>query len=95
MDELTKRRLAHNEQLFREVNDAREDAAPDEATELTLVCECSDRSCTGRITLRVAEYERVRGSERRFIVLPGHEIPELERVVEDRGTFEVVEKDAA
>jgi hypothetical protein len=94
VDDLTKRRLAHNEQLFRQVNDARREASPDEIR-LTLICECSDQSCTGRITIGTAEYRRIRDSERRYVVLPGHEIAALERVVEDRGTYEVVEKDAA
>lgn len=96
MDELTKRRLTHNEELFRQVNEAREQANADAGgDELSFVCECSDRECTGRIAMTAAEFEAVRNSPRRFVVLPGHEIPELERIVEDRGAFEVVEKDAA
>jgi hypothetical protein len=94
VDDLTKRRLMHNEELFRQVNDARDAATADES-ELTLVCECSDRDCTGRITMSSAEYREIRASERKFLVLPGHEIPQIERIVDDRGAFEVVEKDAA
>jgi hypothetical protein len=96
MDELTKRRLAHNEQLFREINEAREHVsdAPDE-TPLGFVCECSDRECTARIALTAADYQRIRKSPDRFIVRPGHEITEIERVVEERAGFDVVEKDAA
>jgi hypothetical protein len=96
MDELTKRRLAHNEQLFREINEAREQAsaAPDE-TPLGFVCECSDPECTARIDLTAADYQRIRKSPARFIVRPGHEITEIERVVEERAGFDVVEKDAA
>ena len=91
MDDLTKRRLAHNEDLFREVNEAREQAsARGEETTLTLVCECSDRDCTGRVEMTAGEFEQIRKSERRYVVLPGHEIPEIERIVEDRGAFEVV-----
>jgi hypothetical protein len=96
VDDLTKRRLAHNEDLFREVNEAREQSsARAEDTTLTFVCECSDRDCTGRIQMTAAEFGDVRSSERRYVVLPGHEIPEIERIVEDRGAFEIVEKDAA
>ena len=96
MDDLTKRRLAHNEELFRQVNEAREEASGAGAgAKLTFLCECSDRDCTGRIQMVAADFDRVRRSERRYIVLPGHEIPEIERIVEDRGAFEVVEKDAA
>lgn len=96
MDDLTKRRLAHNEELFRQVNEAREESSSGgEEEKLTFVCECSDRDCSGRIQMPAAEFERIRESPDRYIVLPGHEIPEIERIVEDRGAFEVVEKDAA
>jgi hypothetical protein len=96
VDDLTKRRLAHNEELFRQVNEAREEAnqAGKEA-KLVFVCECADRECSGRIEMTAADFDRVRRSDRHYILLPGHEIPELERIVEDRGAFEVVEKDAA
>jgi hypothetical protein len=96
MDELTKRRLAHNEKLFREINDAREEASEGAGAKLlTFLCECADRDCTVRIELAAAEYERIRKSPNQFIVVPGHEIPELERIVEERGAFDVVAKDAA
>jgi uncharacterized protein (DUF1499 family) len=96
MDEFTKRRLAHNEQLFREINEAREhaSAAPDDVP-LGFVCECSDPECTARIRLTGAEYGRIRESPDRFIVRPGHAIRGLERVVAARPGFEVVEKHAA
>lgn len=96
MDDLTKRRLVHNEKVFRQVNEAREETSTaSAAATLEFVCECSDPECTGRISMSGQEFESVRRSPDRYIVLPGHEMPELERVVEDRGAFEVVEKDAA
>jgi hypothetical protein len=96
MDELTKRRLAHNEKVFRQVNEAREQASASSGeTKLEFVCECWDPDCTSRIAMTAQEFERVRQSPDRYIVLPGHELPTIERVVEDRGAFEVVEKDAA
>jgi hypothetical protein len=96
VDELTRRRLAHNEELFREINDARDQSHEGpSAQNLTFVCECSDRGCDERIVLSASEYEQIRESPNRFIVVPGHEIPEIERIVEERGAFDVVEKDAA
>jgi len=94
VDDLTKRRLAHNEELFRQINEAREESSPGgEDRTLKFVCECSDRECTERIEMSAAEFERIRNSPDRYVVLPGHVIPAIERVVEDRGEFEVVEKD--
>jgi hypothetical protein len=96
VDELTRRRLAHNEELFREINEARDEAHPGPgAQNLAFVCECSDRDCSERIVLSASEYERIRESPHRFIVVRGHEIPEIERIVEERGAFDIVEKDAA
>jgi hypothetical protein len=95
VDDLTKRRLTHNEELFRQVNEAREESASPDDLRLTVICECSDQACTARITVSAAEYRRIRESERRYIVLPDHVIPQIERIVADRGSFEIVEKDAA
>jgi hypothetical protein len=96
VDELTKRRLKHNEELFRQINEARKESSDGrEDRELAFVCECVDPACTGRITMTVAEFERVRQGSETYIVLPGHVLPEIERIVEERGAFEVVEKDAA
>jgi hypothetical protein len=96
MDELTKRRLVHNEQLFREVNIEREQAHPDAGDrELTFICECSDQRCSGRIGLSAAAYQEIRRTPRCFLLLPGHEQPEIERVVEHHDGYEIVAKRAA
>jgi hypothetical protein len=44
------------------------------------------------IELSVREYEDVRAHPRRFVVLPGHELGELETVVESRSGYVIVEK---
>lgn len=90
MDELTRRRLEHNEQLFRAVNDQIEDAARP-ARSAAFVCECCDADCDERIELGLDEYERIRASGRYFLV-PGHERDDLETVVDRRERHLVVEK---
>jgi hypothetical protein len=40
----------------------------------------------------LAEYERAVGPPDQFIVLPGHEDPTVERVVDEHETFVVVSK---
>ena len=88
-------RLAQNEVMFRRVNERiaadRRDGARDE---LELVCECSDRDCLRVLRIEVAEYEWLRLNPRRFAVLPGHEAPAVEDVVERHDRFVVVEKHA-
>jgi len=86
-------RRAMNEALFRDVNERiAESAERFETDEIEFVCECADPNCTERVPATLAEYERVRQSPTTFLLAPGHEQPDLERVVSDRGRFEVVEK---
>jgi hypothetical protein len=44
------------------------------------------------VELTLDEYERVRAHSRRFVMIRGHEIPELESVVETIGDYLIVEK---
>jgi hypothetical protein len=93
MDDLTRRRLTHNEEVFKAVNEEVSDAhARDEAGRTAFLCECADRDCTERVLLTDGEYRSVRADSRRFVVAPGHVVPELEEVVEHHGGFEVVQK---
>jgi hypothetical protein len=89
-------RLAQNEIMFRRVNEriASDDHETATPHELELVCECSDRECLEALRIEVAEYEWLRSSPRRFAVLPGHEAPAVEDVVERHDRFVVVEKHA-
>jgi len=86
-------RRATTEALFRDVNERiAESAERFEADRTDFVCECSDPSCTHRVSASLAEYEEVRDDSATFLVLPGHEQTDIERVVSDRGRFRIVEK---
>lgn len=89
-------RLAQNEVMFRRFNErlASAEGRVDVPHDLRLVCECSDRDCLKAIAIEVAEYEWLRLNPRRFAVLPGHEAPAVEDVVERHDRFVVVEKHA-
>jgi len=56
------------------------------------VCECSDIECVMVIVLPIGEYEEVRAHPTRFLVLDGHEDKSIERVVETRPDYLIVEK---
>jgi hypothetical protein len=92
------RRLAQNETLFREVNERVEEVASgfadrdEEDRPIGFVCECGRRDCTESIEATRAQYEAVRSNPLRFLVLPGHEDEEVERVVERTDRFVVVVK---
>jgi hypothetical protein len=90
------RALAENEILFRHVNErlAAAEGGASVETGLDLVCECTDRSCLEILTISAAEYEWLRQDPHRFVVLPGHEAPAVENVVERHQGFVVVEKHA-
>jgi hypothetical protein len=86
-------RRATTEALFRDVNERiAETAEHFDATATDFVCECSDPNCTHRVAASLAEYEQVRDEPTTFLIEPGHEQNDIERVVADRGRFRIVEK---
>jgi len=55
------------------------------------ICECNDPDCLQILELTIEEYAAVRSSPDRYFVARGHAQPELERVVERRDEFDIVE----
>jgi hypothetical protein len=89
-------RIGHNEALFRNVNEQIEDinrAFAELTRTMDVVCECGVLSCSERLLVPVSEYEEVRADSALFLVVPGHEKPEVEHLVEDRGGYYVIRKD--
>jgi len=91
MDIEDRQRVAMNEATFRKVNEGME-ASQEPSGLLTFVCECGRLGCNRLIQLTRSEYEAVRASSRRFAVVDGHQIPEVEDVVEGGERYIVVEK---
>ena len=89
-------RLAENEIAFRDDNEVVAHGGPGLAvpTEVELICECSDRGCRRPLTMPFAEYEWLRQNPWRFVVLPGHDAPAIERVVELHHAYAIVEEHA-
>ena len=92
MDELRKERLAINEALFRNVNEGLRAGQAVAGHRLTVRCECGALGCNRMFEIDAALYESVRANPRRFVLLKGHDVPAVERVVERHGAFDVVEK---
>ena len=85
--------MARTESAFREVNEAiAKTASRFEAEEAEFICECADPECAHRVSADLEDYEDVRAEATHFLLAPGHHEPEVERVVERTGEFEVVEK---
>jgi len=85
-----------NEALFREINERIEDVgttlAPDDEP-MEFLCECDDPNCVEKVSATRAEYEAIRAVATQFVVLPGHEDPGVEHVVQQKERFLVVEKE--
>ena len=81
MDDLTRQRLKRNEALFPTVNDEIDDLESRFGA-TAYVCECADISCSETIWLTHAEYRRIREQPAHYVIVPGHEMPEIEEVVE-------------
>ena len=98
MDEELQRRLAANEALFREVNEAIERGVwhGEDSRAAAFRCECARLDCNQLVSIAPRDYERIRTHPRRFLVRPGHENTEVETVAETHDGYVVVEKrDAA
>ena len=92
---------ARNEALLREVNERidrldrdaeRLGSAPADST-FGFHCECGrGGGCIEMLWMTLAEYDTVREQDDRFVLVPGHETPELERVVQRTDRFVIVDK---
>jgi hypothetical protein len=89
------RRVGLNEAIFRQVNEQIRGLNRDfgiENARMTVICECGDADCTERLELGAQDYERVRSDARRYVIACGHEIPDVETVVEQGEGYDVVQK---
>ena len=68
------------------------DLSTDGNHETEFLCECSQEGCNETVSLTVAEYEGVRSSDTVFVVLPGHETPEVMDTLLTNERFSLVEK---
>ena len=87
-------RMAENEALFRIANERMaewEEYRASTALE-TYFCECAAPECHEHVDLRKADYYSIRSDSRWFLVLSGHELLDVERVVERNESWTMVEK---
>lgn len=78
------RRVAENEDLFRDANERIERRARDAGVDderVPFLCECYDLNCGEHLLLTLDEYEAARRDPAQFIVAPGHVRPGVERIV--------------
>ena len=86
-------RIIENEKLFREVNERVADLQANfSGADPEWVCECGDESCFEKVAVPIGDYEQVRAHDDWFVIRPGHEKPDVERVVQQYDGYYVVEK---
>jgi len=62
---------------------------------IEVTCDCVDMSCTTGVQIPLHEFAEIDRATNRFLVVPGHELPDLEEVVERRDRFLIVAKRGA
>jgi hypothetical protein len=85
-------RLARNQALFREVNERLLELAEGLDGSMQFVCECSNEDCTHTVNLNHEEYESIRAHSTFFVVATGHEILQVENVVDRHDGWTIVQK---
>jgi hypothetical protein len=87
-------RAARNEEIFRDVNKRIEEGAEQHGVSgsLPFHCECSRATCVETIELSRVRYASIVRERFNFVVIPGHEDPQIERIVDSDDDFFVVEK---
>ena len=87
-------RVARNEELFQVVN--RQIVKLEETLgrrqTFAMVCECGRKHCLDGFDVEPAVYRRVRTNPLLFFVVPGHDDPQIEKVLERTPQYLVVEK---
>jgi hypothetical protein len=86
-------KAAKTESRFRDVNERIAESAESVGMDdVMVVCECDDSECGTQIEATLEDYEHARADGARFIVAPGHEHPERERVLRTQPGYRIVEK---
>ena len=89
------RRIAENESRFRDINERLESdlrRIPDDGEPADYVCECGNAGCSDPVPLLRGEVEHVRSDPLTFVVVPGHEVPDVEDVLFAGERYAVVRK---
>ena len=95
MDE-RERRIGLNEAAFRAANERLEEmnlAFSQVSDRIIIVCVCGLAQCVEQIEMSLQEYEKVRSEPTHFAVRPGHEVPDVETVIEEHEGYFVVRKE--
>jgi hypothetical protein len=88
-------RLVRTQLLFREVNERVRETIGAFDGPAEFLCECSGEDCIEMVLMEMTDYDRIRAQPNLFPVVPGHELMEVDRVVDQRHGYILVERVAA
>jgi hypothetical protein len=96
MGSIREDRIARNEAIFRVGNErmAQWEERHEDGGRERYLCECGDADCKEKIELTHSQYEYVRSEPRWFVVIPGHEEPEVESIIDEHDGWNLIEKHA-
>lgn len=77
-------------QLAREAN--QEYLVRDDDTALHFYCECSDENCRQRVQMKPTVYTKIHKRRNCFVLISGHDVKRIERVIQKEKHYWVVEK---
>lgn len=87
-------RVRENEETFASANERIGASAEryDFDQLVPFICECSRTTCTETVRLTVETYRQAKNGGDAFILLPGHEDPQVEKIVAHGNGYVLVEK---
>jgi hypothetical protein len=87
-------RIEENEKLFREVNErvAQMHKGFQSGPDPEWICECGDETCFEKVAISLDDYQAIRARNDWFFVKAGHDKADVERIVDRRDAYFVVEK---
>lgn len=107
-ESVNRRRQVENEVVFKHANEkvnkqvdaiqksAKSEGYPELAYDndlpLHFYCECADEECQDRISMKQTLYKKMHKNSNQFIVLPGHNVPEIEKIIKTTKQYTLVEK---
>lgn len=86
------RREANLRLLNERIARAHDSVDPSAEFELMITCECARTDCNEMIAIARDHFSTLNERVDRFAVVRGHVVADVERVVEDHGDWQVVEK---
>jgi hypothetical protein len=95
MNDERARRVGQNEALYRLVNEQIESVNEGFGAitdDFAVICECGNLECHAQLTVKRSAYEQIRADPAMFVLKPGHQLDDVEDVVETTGDYVVVVK---